>query len=60
MVEMKGKGGGGAGLSKSAAEIKDLLLSHSEVVRERLEGHKDSVNSLDYLSPVSGYFGDNS
>jgi len=48
----------GAGV---AAEIKDLLVSSesSEIVREKLEGHKGSVNSLDVLREPSsdGYFG---
>lgn len=52
MVEKKGV----------AAEIKDHLIASeaSEVVREKLEGHKGSVNSLDLLSsPNEGYFGAN-
>ena len=52
MVEKKG----------IASEIKDHLIASeaSEVVREKLEGHKGSVNSLDLLSsPIKGYFSAN-
>jgi WD40 repeat protein len=33
--------------------IKDFLLASekTEIIREKLEGHKDAVNSLDYLLP---------
>lgn len=36
------------------SKIKDLIISsdQTEVVREKLEGHKASVNSLDYYKPL--------
>lgn len=35
--------------------IKDFLLAKdSEIIRAKLEGHKDTVNSLDILKPIGG------
>jgi hypothetical protein len=37
---------------KTATQVKDLLIEKtSEIVREKLIGHKAAVNSLDIYSP---------